>query len=116
VDLKVPPSDATKTESGLLYKKLVSHASGKRPARGDTALVQYTGWLQSTGATFFTTRGRDQPIGIDLAHAAPGFGEALQLLRAGERMVVWIPASHEVHQPLVYEIEVVDVVPVTSRS
>lgn len=113
LDLKTLPRDATKTESGIVYKKLVSNSSGRSANLGDTALIQYTGWRQSTGATFFTSGGRGQPIGIDLKHAAPGFAEALQLLHTGEKMMLWIPPSQSVHETLVYEVEMVDVLPLT---
>jgi hypothetical protein len=39
-------------------------------------MIQYTGWRQKTGETFFTTKGSGQAIALDLAHAAPGFAEA----------------------------------------
>jgi len=110
IDLKAPPADAVKTDSGLVYKKLVANPAGPQPGRNDTALVNYTGWSQKTGSTFFTTKGRDRPIGLDLAHAAPGFAEALQLLHKGETMVLWMPPSQGVADTLVYEVEVVDIV------
>jgi FKBP-type peptidyl-prolyl cis-trans isomerase len=70
----------------LVYKKLTANEAGAQPTRHGTALVQYTGWRQRTGETFFTTKGRDQPIAQDLSTAAPGFAEALALMhkrRAG---------------------------------
>jgi FKBP-type peptidyl-prolyl cis-trans isomerase len=76
-------------------------------------LVHYTGWRQRTGETFFTTKGTSQPMALDVAHAAPGFGEALQLLRKGERAVLWVPPAQGTDQgteTLVYEVEVVDIV------
>ena len=47
---------------------------------------------------------------LDVAHAAPGFGEALQLLRKGEKAVLWVPPGQGTGETLVYEIEVVDIV------
>ena len=73
-------------------------------------LVRYTGWVQRTGETFFTTQGRAQPIAIDLAHAAPGFREALPRLHAGEKAVVWMPPRPGAREPVVYELELVEVV------
>jgi hypothetical protein len=110
IDVRKPPEDATKTASGLVYKKLTANLSGAQPTRHDTALVQYTGWRQRTGDTFFTTKGRDQPIALDLATAAPGFAEALALLHKGEKAMLWIPSSPGTSEPLVYEVEVVDVI------
>jgi peptidylprolyl isomerase len=93
IDVKKPPEDATKTASGLVYKKLTANEAGAQPTRHGAALVQYAGWRERTGDTFFTTKGRDQPIALDLATAAPGFAEALTLLHKGEKAMVWIPSS-----------------------
>jgi FKBP-type peptidyl-prolyl cis-trans isomerase len=109
--------DATKTGSGLVYAKLVANDAGVRPSRSDTVLVQYTGWRQGTGDTFFTTKGRARPIAIDIAHAAPGFTEALPLLHKGETAMLWVPPSAGTPETVVYQIEVVDIVapPATTR-
>lgn len=116
--IQTPPADAIKTASGLVYKKLVANESGEQPKRNDAVLVNYTGWKPATGETFFTNRGRPQPFRINLVHAAPGFVEALQLLRKGETAVLWMPAeigyktspSKGNAEALVYQIEVVDIV------
>jgi peptidylprolyl isomerase len=110
VDLKAPPGDATKTASGLVYKKLAANDGGALVTGHDTVLVQYTGWRPRTGETFFTTKGGGQPIAIDLAHAAPAFTEALQLLHKGERAALWVAAQDGMTEAVVYEVEVVDVV------
>jgi hypothetical protein len=111
LNLKALPDDASKTASGLAYKKLTSRDTGAQPQRSDTVLVHYTGWRQRTGETFFTTKGSSQPMAVDVAHAAPGFGEALQLLRKGEKAVLWVPPGQGTSETLVYEVEVVDIVP-----
>jgi hypothetical protein len=110
IDINTPPSDATKTASGLRYKKLVERPGGAQPTPADVALIHYTGWRQRTGTTFFTTKGREHPIALDLAHSAPGFHEALQLLRKGESMMLWVPPGQGSPEPLVYQIEVADIV------
>ena len=109
LDLQTPPADATKTQSGLIYKRLTANEIGVQPKRGDTALVHYTGWRQRSGDTFFTTKARGQPIAIDLAHAAPGLGEALTLLHKGDRAVLWMPPGQGTAETLVYEVELVDI-------
>jgi len=111
LDLKQPPTEATKTDTGLIYKKLASGGTGARIQRGDTVLLHYTGWSQRTGDTFFTTKGRGEAIALDLAHAAPAFQEALPLLRKGEKIVAWVPPGKGMAETLVYEIEIVDIVP-----
>jgi hypothetical protein len=110
LDLKEPPPDAAKTASGLLYKKLSANTTAVQANATGTVLVHYTGWRRNSGDTFFTTRGRGRPIAIDLAQAVPGFAEAMQALRKGEKAVLWMPAGAGATDALVYEVEVVDVV------
>jgi FKBP-type peptidyl-prolyl cis-trans isomerase len=116
LDIKTPPPDAVKTASGLIYKKLTTNDTGAAPKRNDTVLINYTGWRQSTGETFFTNRSRGQPMPLNLSTTAPGFTEALQLLKKGEKAILWVPPSIGYKGPpqgtpetLVYEIEVVDI-------
>jgi FKBP-type peptidyl-prolyl cis-trans isomerase len=111
IDLQTPPADATKTASGLVYKRLVANKAGAQARTEQTVLVRYTGWRQRTGQTFFTNGGSGQPIAIDLAHAAPGFREALLLLHKGEKAVLWMPAGAEMPEPVAYEVELVDILP-----
>jgi len=92
IDVKTPPADGVKTASGLVYKKLKSNDRGTPIGRNDTVLISYTGWRQATGETFFSTEGH-AAMPLKLASAAPGFAEALPLLRAGERAVLWMPAA-----------------------
>ncbi|HEX2686650.1 MAG TPA: FKBP-type peptidyl-prolyl cis-trans isomerase [Kofleriaceae bacterium] len=115
-DLKTPPADATKTASGLVYKKIVANEAGAKPHRNDTVLINYTGWHQSTGDTFFTNRASHQPLPLNLTKAAPGFVEAMQLLHKGEKAMLWMPPAIGYETPpaqgapetLVYEVEIVD--------
>ena len=110
IDLQTPPADAKKTASGVVYKTLVDNHAGAQARANETVLIQYTGWIKRTGATFFTTLGRGQPIAIDLAHSAPAFAEALPLLHQGEKAVMWMPPSADTNEAVVYEIEVVGVI------
>ena len=118
MDIKTPPADAVKTSSGLVYKKLVTNEAGTAAKKNDTVLINYTGWRQSTGETFFTNKGRGQPMPLNLATTAPGFTEAMQLIKKGEKGMLWVPpAIGYKGQPqanaetLVYEVEVVDIQP-----
>ena len=118
VDLKNPPADAIKTASGLIYKKLVTNNAGATPKRNDTVMINYTGWQQQSGETFFTNRNHKQAMPLNLATTAPGFTEAMQLLKKGETAVLWVPPSigykgqpQGTPQTLVYEVEVVDIKP-----
>jgi len=116
VDLKTPPADATKTASGLVYKKLVANPSGDTPRRNDIVMVNYTGWNVSTGETFYSNEPHGEPMPLNLANAAPGFVEAMQLLHKGETAALWMPAAigykgkpPGTPEARVYEVEVVDI-------
>ncbi|HWU89976.1 MAG TPA: FKBP-type peptidyl-prolyl cis-trans isomerase, partial [Kofleriaceae bacterium] len=117
LDIKNPPADATKTASGLIYKKLVVNEAGAAPKRNDTVMINYTGWRQSTGETFFSNRSRGQPMPLNLATTAPGFTEAMQLIKKGEKAMLWVPPTigykgtpqGATPETLVYEVEVVDI-------
>ncbi|HLL23737.1 MAG TPA: FKBP-type peptidyl-prolyl cis-trans isomerase, partial [Kofleriaceae bacterium] len=117
LEISKPPATATKTSSGLVYQKLVTKADAPAPQRNDTVLINYTGWRQSTGETFFTNKGHNQPMPLNLASTAIGFTEAMQLVRKGETVMLWIPPEIGYKGPpqgkpetLVYEVEVVDIV------
>ncbi|MEO8843285.1 MAG: FKBP-type peptidyl-prolyl cis-trans isomerase [Kofleriaceae bacterium] len=119
VDLKTPPADAVKTPSGLVYKKTQTNAAGTAPKRNDTVLINYTGWKPSTGETFYTNKARGTPMPLNLSTTAPGFTEAMQLLKTGEKAILWVPAAigykdvakGATTETLVYEVEVVEVRP-----
>ncbi len=118
LDIKTPPLDSTKTSTGLLYKKLVEKPDGISPKRNDTVLINYTGWRHATGETFFSNRSQGQPMPLNLATTAVGFTEAMQLVKKGETVMLWIPPEIGYKGPpqakpemLVYEVEVVDIVP-----
>jgi FKBP-type peptidyl-prolyl cis-trans isomerase len=117
LDVKTPPADAVKTASGLIYKKLVANDAGTAAKRNDMVLINYTGWKQSTGETFFSNKARGQPMPLNLATTAPGFTEAMQLIKKGEKAMLWVPpaigyrgAPQGAPETLVYEVEVIDVV------
>jgi len=116
-DLKTPPPDAVKTASGLVYKKEIENGAGPAPHKNDTVIINYTGWQPSTGDTFFTTKTRGQPMPLNLATSPPGFTEAMQLVRKGEKAMLWVPPQigykgqpQGTPETLVYEVEVMDIV------
>ena len=118
LDVTTLPKDAQKTTSGVIYKKLVEKPEAPAPKRNDTVLINYTGWKHSTGETFFSNKTHGQPIPLNLSTTAIGFTESLQVIRKGETAMLWIPPEVGYKGPpqnkpemLVYEIEVVDIVP-----
>ena len=115
-DLKQPSADATKTADGLVYRTLLPNATGQQPHRNDTVLLNYTGWKQATGETFFTSRTRAQPNSLRLTTTAPGFSEAVLAMHKGEKLRAWIPPSlatggtpNSKADTLVYDFELLDI-------
>ncbi len=118
LDLKTPPADATKTASGLVYKKLATNDAGTAPKRNDTVLINFTGWKQASGETFYSNANKGAPMPLPLANAAPGFTEALQLMKTGEKAMLWVPPEIGYRGPpqgtpemLVYAVELVKIDP-----
>ncbi len=118
IDVTRPPADAIRTASGVVYKVLVANPAGAVAKRNDTVLINYTGWRQRTGETLYSTRSRGQPMPLDLSSAAPGFVEVLQLLKQGEKAMLWISPALGTRggmapppgaDTLVYELEIADI-------
>ena len=116
IDVKAPPKDAAKTASGLSYKRLVEKSNGLQARADESVLIRYTGWRQSNGETFFTTGIDGQAITINPMYAAPAFREVIPLLHKGEQIMVWVPAGEGMPEPVVYDVELVDVVPKAAPS
>jgi peptidylprolyl isomerase len=117
-DLKTPPVDAVKTATGLVYKKLATNDTGTAPKRNDVVLINFTGWKQQSGETFYSNAAKGAPMPLPLANAAPGFTEALQLMKTGEKAMLWVPPEIGYRGPpqgkpemLVYLVELVKVDP-----
>lgn len=118
LDIKNPPDDATRRPSGLIYKTLVAAPANPAPKRNDTVMIKYTGWRQASGETFFSNMKEEKPMPLNLATAVRGFTEGMQLVRKGERAMLWLPPDIGIKQAqpgkpgetLVYEVEVIDII------
>jgi len=124
---------ATKTATGLQYE-ITKQGSGPKIAKGDTAVVNYTGKLVN-GKVFDTSikevaqknKTYDamrpyQPIRIAVGAGAviPGWDEGLQLLNKGSKVTMLIPSSLAYgeqglgpvppYAPIVFDVELVDIV------
>jgi FKBP-type peptidyl-prolyl cis-trans isomerase len=111
IDVKTPPKDAAKTASGLSYKRLVEKSNALQAKPEESVVIRYTGWRQESGDTFFTTGIDGQTIIINPMYAAPAFRDVIPLLHKGEQIMVWVPAGGGMPEPVVYEVELVDVAP-----
>lgn len=91
-DLNNIPSDAETTASGLRSKILKPGRGERRPAPSDSVVVHYSGWTLD-GKLFDSSVARGEPAVFGVTDVIPGWTEALQLMRVGEKRRVWIPAD-----------------------
>lgn len=113
-DLTRPSPGATRTPSGLVYEVLRPGA-GDRPTGADRVLLHYSGWTHD-GKSFDSTAARGQPVVLPVRGMIPGWAEAIQDMRPGERRRVWVPEAlayaGQRGQPagdLVYDLELIAV-------
>lgn len=92
-DLADPPADAIHTESGLVYRVLQTGTGDESPVASSNVNVHYTGWMVSNGELFDSSVVRGEPISFGLGQVIPGWTEALQLMKTGEKARFWIPGS-----------------------
>ncbi len=91
-DVATPPKDAKKTASGL-YTKVLTKGKGKdKPKPDDRVKVHYTGWTKD-GKMFDSSVARNEPATFSVGGVIKGWTEALQLMVAGEKRRLWIPAD-----------------------
>ena len=91
-DVAAPPSDATKTASGLATKVLKPGTGKDHPAKDEVVTVDYTGWT-TDGKMFDSSVARGKPSTLPVNRVIPGFSEGVQLMVPGESRRLWIPES-----------------------
>ncbi|MCU0772173.1 MAG: FKBP-type peptidyl-prolyl cis-trans isomerase [Verrucomicrobia bacterium] len=77
--------------SGLQYKILKS-GSGKTPAASDTVKTHYHGTLID-GTVFDSSVERGEPVSFPVNGVIPGWTEALQLMKEGDKWQLFIPGK-----------------------
>lgn len=86
--------DVKKTGSGLEYVIIASGPASGPTARADQAVqIWYEGRLNSGGRAFDSSFQRGKPDVYAVNELVPGFSEALQLMRPGDKWLVYIPAA-----------------------
>ena len=106
------------TASGLQYKVLKS-GTGASPKPTDTVKVHYQGTLID-GTIFDSSIQRGQPITFPVTGVIPGWVEALQLMKVGDKWQLFIPAklAYGDQSPspaippnsvLIFEVELIDI-------
>jgi FKBP-type peptidyl-prolyl cis-trans isomerase FklB len=76
-------------ESGLQYK-VIKEGEGEKPAAEDTVTVNYKGSVID-GTVFDSTEKRGQPATFALNQVIKGWTEALQLMKAGSKWMIFLP-------------------------
>jgi FKBP-type peptidyl-prolyl cis-trans isomerase len=114
-DVAAPPADAVKTRSGLYYKVLSPGTGTEHPGPYDIVVARYTGWT-TDGKMFDSSVTRISAVSFPVNRVIAGWGEAVQLMVAGEKVRVWIPQklAYKGKEPkgtLVFEIELVSFSP-----
>jgi len=77
--------------SGLQYK-ILRPGSGRAPKAADTVTVHYRGTLIN-GSEFDSSIARGQPQTFKVDGVIPGWTEALQLMKEGDKWQIFIPAN-----------------------
>ena len=108
----------TTTASGLQYQVL-TEGKGPKPGATDGVKVHYKGTLLD-GKTFDSSYDRGEPAVMPLQGVIPGWAEGLQLMPVGSKFKFWIPAQLAYgeqapptigpNQPLVFEVELLEIV------
>lgn len=91
---KVDASKFVTSKTGLKYAVL-KPGTGAVAKAGDPVQVHYTGWLQSDGKKFDSSRDRGEPIGFPLGQGSviPGWDEGVAGMKVGEQRQLVIPAN-----------------------
>src|SRR5688572_9956533 len=113
-DLTTPPADAVKSPSGLI-SKVVTPGTGQKPGAADMVTVHYTGWVQSDGRMFDSSRARGPASTFPLDRVFAGWRECVQLMVVGETRRCWVPqelaykgAESRPTGTVVFDIELLD--------
>jgi FKBP-type peptidyl-prolyl cis-trans isomerase FklB len=106
-------------KSGLQYQ-VVATGSGKQPTVADTVMVHYEGKL-TDGTVFDSSIARGEPAKFPVGRVVPGFAEALQRMKVGDKWLVTIPpglgygeqggpgGSIGPNEVLIFQLELLDV-------
>jgi FKBP-type peptidyl-prolyl cis-trans isomerase FklB len=81
----------TTLPSGLQYK-VIATGAGKSPQKSDKVTVNYRGTLID-GTEFDSSYSRNQPASFGVGQVIPGWTEALQLMKEGDKWEIYIPSK-----------------------
>lgn len=108
------------TKSGLQYQ-VIKSGKGKTPKANDTVKTHYHGTLID-GTVFDSSVERNEPAIFPVSGVIPGWTEALQMMKEGDKWKLFIPAKLAYgdrgagqrippNSVLIFEIELLEVLP-----
>jgi len=110
--------DGVKTTASGLQYKVMKEGNGAQPKATDTVTVNYRGTL-TDGTEFDSSYKRNQPASFPVGGVIKGWTEALQLMKAGAKYQLFIPADLAYgkegrpgippNSVLIFEVELMDV-------
>jgi len=84
--------DGVKTTATGLQYKVIKSGTGASPQKTDTVKVHYHGTLID-GTVFDSSVQRGQPVTFPVSGVIPGWTEALQLMKVGDKWQLFIPPN-----------------------
>ncbi len=84
--------DGVKTTASGLQYKVIKSGSGASPKKNDSVKVHYHGTLID-GKVFDSSVQRGEPVTFQVDGVIPGWVEALQLMKVGDKWQLFIPAK-----------------------
>ena len=107
------------TSTGLQYKVMAAGSGGVSPKDIDTVVVHYKGTLLD-GTVFDSSVDRGEPVTLPVNGVIPGWTEALQLMKTGDKWKLFIPSelaygatprSEQItpNSTLIFEVELLNV-------
>ena len=79
------------TDSGLQYK-VITAGEGNSPQKSDKVTVNYRGTLVD-GTEFDSSYSRNKPATFGVGQVIPGWTEALQLMKEGDKWEIYLPSK-----------------------
>ncbi len=117
--VKVHPVTLPDGTTAELQYKILKSGTGATPKKTDTVTVHYTGTLID-GTVFDSSVQRGQPATFPVGGVIPGWTEALQMMKVGDKWQLFIPAklAYDEQSPspkigpnstLIFEVELLDI-------
>lgn len=114
-DVAVPPADATRTATGLVWKILRPGTGEVRPTLTSNVTIHFSGW-DTSGKSVASSVARGKPVTFKVDTQNQGWQQAIPLMVAGEVRRIWVPArlaylgqDGRPQGDLTYDIELISV-------